>query len=267
MPVSRKKPAPKKRKKSTNGSRPKAKVRSPGNAVKSREIPQVITQDNELINACYKMTLNEKRLLTLAMTKINPRKLPRRSTPHEIDITIGEWQKHFPSHSRAAYKEIQQASRRLLRRQVTIKGRTPNYQVFNWLDRCDYVPGESRVRIVFGYTVSLYLGGFHEQFTKIDLIQARQLRSFHAIRIYELLSQYRTTGIRIQSLAELRDILGLRDAYPLYADLKRRVIDPSIKEINEKTDTYIDWVPVKKGKRVDSIKFLVEHQAQQNLKL
>jgi plasmid replication initiation protein len=55
----------------------------------------------------------------------------------------------------------------------------------------------------------------------------------YAIRIYELLVQYRQIGKREISVDSLRTMLELGKKYPLFADFKKRVIDTAVDQINE----------------------------------
>lgn len=224
------------------------------------EKPKLIaTQDNQLVNACYTMTLNEKRLLLLAISKIDSTQFPEPGkAPTSVVVSVSDWIAHYAGKDpKAAYQELQKASRRLLRRQVTVRKGAPNYQVMNWLDSCEYQPGEACVSIVFGYNVGLYLRGLQEQFTKISLLSVQELRSFHSIRLYELLFSFRNTKTRVEALEALRERLELKQAYPRYADFKRRVIEPSIAEINSKTDMHVSYEPIKKGNKIISLKFTI----------
>ena len=52
--------------------RPNTQNIAKSQVVSRHEKPKlVVTQDNQLVNACYIMTLNEKRLLLLAISKID----------------------------------------------------------------------------------------------------------------------------------------------------------------------------------------------------
>ena len=235
--------------------------------VRSAPRKVVATQDNQLVTACYRMTLTEKRLLLLGISKVDSSKMPSRGAPLEFDITVAEWRSHFGDDSRSVYKDLDAASKRLMRRQVFLRGRQTGDQLVQWVDRCQYHPGEARISIRFGWTISHYLGGLLEQFTKVDLLSIRALNSFHSIRLYELLVQFRSTGYRIISLDELRDVLELGPAYSRFADLKRRIIDSAVSEINLKTDLVLSWQEVKEDRRVVSLRFFFEEQRQTSLPL
>ena len=49
----------------------------------------------------------------------------------------------------------------------------------------------------------------------------------------------------------------LKDKYPLFKEMKRNVIDCSIKEINKYCDITITYKTVKKGRSIDKIIFYI----------
>ena len=63
-------------------------------------------------------------------------------------------------------------------------------------------------------------------------------RSKYATRLYELLIAWREVGKVPQlELSEFRNRLGLLDnKYTAMSDFKKRVLEPSIKQINDHTD-------------------------------
>ena len=61
------------------------------------------------------------------------------------------------------------------------------------------------------------------------------------------------------SLDELRNKVldcGENESYFAYKEFKRAVLDPAVKEINEKTDCRFEYEPIKRGRRVVKIKFI-----------
>lgn len=133
-----------------------------------------------------------------------------------------------------------------------------------WVDNCEYLPGEGRLIIQFGYRVSLYLAGMFDNYTKYGLLTSGQLSTFYAIRMYEMLCQFRKqqsrTYARVQPVDELREILKLGNTYKKFYDLKRWVIQPSIDQINQKTDLRVEWETKKKGRTVTDIVFKFREQ-------
>ena len=65
-------------------------------------------------------------------------------------------------------------------------------------------------------------------------------------------------------LDSLRDKVGaIPKSYSVYGNFKKKALEPSIKEINEKTDLQITYEEVKKGRKVESIKFYIKSKVRQ----
>jgi plasmid replication initiation protein len=96
-------------------------------------------------------------------------------------------------------------------------------------------------------------------FTKLPFEQVWALRSTYAMRLFELLLQYQNTKTheRIMTIEELRHCLGVPDeAYKdSIENFRRRVIESSIKDINEKTAYKIECEKVKEGRKIVAFKF------------
>lgn len=68
---------------------------------------------------------------------------------------------------------------------------------------------------------------------------------------------------RVLTLTELRDKLGLnekenKNKYPYFKDLRVYVLEPCIDEINKHTDIHIEYEPIKKSRKVESIRLKIE---------
>jgi plasmid replication initiation protein len=102
---------------------------------------------------------------------------------------------------------------------------------------------------------------FKNRYFSYKLWNALRLRSVNQFRMYEILKQYETTGARILSLDELRELLGIgKNEYPRFGDFKYRVLDPCQKALKEHTDIKFTYEPHgKKGKggKIHSLKFTI----------
>ena len=88
-----------------------------------------------------------------------------------------------------------------------------------------------------------------EQFTQYDIEQISGLSSAYAVRMYELLICWRSTGkTPIIELDEFRKRIGVLDTeYTRTDNLKMRVIELALKQINEHTDITASYEQHKKG--------------------
>ena len=84
------------------------------------------------------------------------------------------------------------------------------------------------------------------------------MKSAYAIRLYELLKQYKKIGERVIAISDLRSYCGIpKEQYPLYADFRVRVIDISKREINGRTDIAFEYEQVKDGRKVVALRFTI----------
>ncbi len=104
-------------------------------------------------------------------------------------------------------------------------------------------------------------------FTKYRLENILKMDGGHAIRIYELLISKKNnripTNLYSFKIDELKYLLGIENKYSKFAEFERRILQPSKREINEKTDLFITYKKVKNGKTYDSIVFEVEKKYDQ----
>ncbi len=137
-----------------------------------------------------------------------------------------------------------------------------------WLfKRVDYVIGSGRLRVEFTEPAIPFLFDLQANFTSFELQAALMLTSKHAKRVYTVCSQWKDKGETPKfDLIEFKKILGLIDAkgneeYSEVSMFKRKVLDISVKQINELTDLHIGYRLFKRGRSFESLLFTVGKQA------
>lgn len=217
----------------------------------------LVTKSNHLIEASYKLSLNEQRLILTAITHLYGRNpIPKDNV---FTITASEFSKNFGIPLNQAYETLDDAASRLYDRDIqTFDQNSKTRDRFRWVDRVKYWDNEAKVTLSFSQWVIPYLTLLHEQFTTYELRQVSKLKTAYAIRFYELLVQFIKTGERYISLEKLRVILELKKQYPRFYDLKRYVINPSIVDINNSTNLCVDWDITKKGRNITGLIFVFQ---------
>jgi len=211
----------------------------------------IVYKDNYLIEASYKLTLIEQRLMIYCISKLNPKK-PQK----EQIIIIDDFADQFGIDKNSAYKQVKQAITALYERSIKVKD--PNRtKEFRWISSKEYYHDNGSAAISFSTEVMPYLCQLEKQFTKYQLHNISAFKRVYSIRLYELLTQYRALKSRAISVLDLRIAFQLNDKFKEWFELKRKVIEPSIKEINEKSDLLIEYELMKKGRFIDSIKFSI----------
>lgn len=229
---------------------------------------KIVTQDNALVRAAYSMSLNEKRLLMLGISKINPSSFPDSTKPYEFKLTAEQWKHHFPAATNA-YRDMATAADKLRSKSVTILNEE-HKKVLNWVDSCTYNEEQGTVSLRFGYSISVRLAGMVSEFTQYNLRAVEKMNSFHSIRLYELLAQFtgeKGTGFFVDNLDHFRQCMDVSEGqYAKFSDFKRRVIVPAITEINEKSDIeVVSWEALRTGRKVTGIRFSCKRKDQMEL--
>ncbi|WP_101698680.1 replication initiation protein [Clostridium minihomine] len=103
---------------------------------------------------------------------------------------------------------------------------------------------------------------FKDKYFSYQLWNALRLKSSNQLRMYEILKQYEKIGIRILSIEQLRDLLGIdKKEYKAYKDFRVRVLDSCQKALEKNTDITFMYEPYgKKGKggKIQSLKFSIK---------
>ncbi|MDD0441774.1 replication initiation protein, partial [Shigella sonnei] len=119
---------------------------------------------------------------------------------------------------------------------------------FRWVSSRTYFKKEGRFRIAMTDEVMLYLTQLKGQFTQYQLKHIAYFNSVHSIRIYELITQYRSVGSREITVEKLKEWLQVENKYPRFNSLNQRVLEPAITEINEKSDLVVEVEQIKRGR-------------------
>lgn len=213
----------------------------------------VVTKHNSLIEASYKLTLNEQRLVLLCISKLDSRKpLPKDNL---FTITVKEFASMFGINEKTAYRDLENASKDLYEQDIRTHDGKSNYQ-FRWVYGIKYHDNEGKVTLGFSPWVAPYLTSLHERFTRYSLKKVSNLKSVYAIRLFEFLIQFKSTGKLLIGLDRFRDRLEIKNEYKRFCDLKRRVIETAVNELREKSGLIIDWKPIKSGKSVTQLEFI-----------
>ena len=252
--------------------------------------------DNDLIRASYKLTANEMRLVLCALAQI-PKDAevdPKQAyyITKEDFIKLGVEPKNVA-------REIREACSDLLNRVVTIDTPIGNLS-FHWLHNVLHFKSETFeqlkkqypnakndekfintlrlhnlldslpivtksddniiARIVFHENMMPYISQLKKQFTKLKLKEMFGFSSFYSFRIYLMMMQFRETGFCKISIDDLRCALDLNEKYHLFADLKRRVVDTAIDEINEKSPYSVKYELIKKGRTYTHLELRFEEK-------
>lgn len=218
----------------------------------------VVVKANKLIEASYHLTLAEQRLLLLVISRLDSRADLEPRICHTI--TAQDVVAAFGLSSDRSYRLLEEATQRLYERSITIYAPDPekpksNRLVTRWVASALYQPQAGAVSLILAPAIVPFLSQLKNRFSQYHLRHVVQMSSIYAIRVYELLVQWRDSKTRTVELDWLRERLDLGDKYPSIRDFKRRVLDPAIEQINAHSDLWVKWDQVKRGRVVHALVF------------
>lgn len=226
----------------------------------------LVTQHNQLTESSYKMTLIEKRILQLGMSKVNPMEFPSKDSPISFVITATEYAEKYGVSDKNVYRDIKAAGKLLRPRFVKFKENAGESKETNWIDSIHYFDKLGKIEITLTYGIQIRLQGIFEQFTQTDIDKIPKLSTFYSIRLYEALMQFKSTGWRKMSVEDLRFTLGVDDGtYKTITELKRNVLTPSLKELNKNSDIDVKCEEKKEGRKIVGFSFYFTVKPQQDL--
>lgn len=132
-----------------------------------------------------------------------------------------------------------------------------NFDVINIFSSFKYRHKEQTITVKFSEDIKPYLLNL-KRFTKIqDIRYIKDFESKYAIRIYALLKDYRKMSERTFNIQALAKMLNVPESIiSSYTRFYRYVLQPAIKEINEKSDLWVSEPEITKkvGKKIVEIR-------------
>jgi len=89
------------------------------------------------------------------------------------------------------------------------------------------------------------------------------MRSYYAMRIYEILSHWKDKETLQFYLSQLREWLTLQDKLPETKEFLRKVIAPACHQLKERADVFCHLEPVRVGNRITHLQFQIQQHLQE----
>lgn len=223
--------------------------------MKEKKANSLIVKSNHLIESSYKLGLTEMKIISKLISNIKKDD----KDFHVYTFKTGELL-HDLQLWKNNYKELDIASDKLLSRTLSIKKENGGLLKVNFLSSFEYKKMDGIIELSFDPKLKDYLLQLKSFFTSYTLQNIVSLKSYHSIRIYELLKQYEPIWVREISLSWLKHILGLEENQYKYFMFKKRVLLNAQYELEKYTDIFFDFEEIKEGRKVVSIKFTIHNQ-------
>jgi plasmid replication initiation protein len=221
----------------------------------------VVSISNALNDAAQCLTLMEKRLVFYCIAEVNSIKTKNQQA-NNFKIVVRDFADFFKMNTDSAYTDLRMVTIGIMKKQIEFSELDRNGKIIikrrQWLSGCDYHQGEGWLTVKFSSDVAPHLTFLRSKFTSYRLEQASALRSLYSWRLLEKLMQFENDGKGWWAV-EIEDFCRIMEAAPsMRADfgaLRRRIIEPAMKELIEKDGWLIEYTPIKAGRKVISLRF------------
>ena len=228
----------------------------------------LVVKSNQLIQAVSNLSLVEIRLMQLAV--VDARETGTGiTTDTPLIIWANRYSKTFDVTLEAAYWALKEASRTLFDRQFTLYTIDAHTQkekriTSRWVSQVAYVDDAAKLEIILAPAVVSEITRLESQFTRYYLEQTAPLTSAYAVRLYELLIQWREAAkLPMFELDHFRQQLGLSNNELFrMSDFKKRVLDLAVSQINEHTDITVTYEQHKAGRVITGFTFSLKQKKQ-----
>ena len=212
------------------------------------------------VTECFKsMSVDEKRLLIMASP------IARNIDATEQDailIRADEFARECGIKVNSAYKQIADASRKLIDRSFSYTNEKGKKVHSNWVIDATYEDAGINVRFTGIVLVMLKILDKQNPYTKYKKEIVLKLKKDYSIDFYHLAKKYQQQVNFELSLDDMFQEFGLPDSYRDISNLKKRVLKNSIDEINSNTDVTLTYTPIKKGRSIVGYRFTVKEKRQ-----
>jgi len=222
-----------------------------------------VVQANNLIGGRQALKLNSAKLIRSAIMQV----VRDDEELKPYIITIKELAKLLGISASNVYRDVEEITDDIIKNPVYVREETTGKPIrwikIPWVSKCEY-NSDIGVAIKLNEELKPFLINLKEHYTQYTLQEVLTMKSVYAIRIFEMLQSKIMSkvlpkeGSDIEiSVQEIRECCNCEDKYPAFGNLKDKVIDRAVTEINRVTMFTVDYSYRKKSRNVVAIIFHV----------
>ncbi len=216
----------------------------------------LVVKANELVQRSrYDMTLQAMKSVAYICSLIKPR--------DEFEQNKSAWQLEYQFkikdycmacgidyNAGAMYNDIKATLKGLRDKSMWLELPDGSETTVAWLDKVTTNKRSGTVSIRIDRDMAPFLLDLKERFTQYQLVEVLGMKSSYSIKLFELLRSYEGMGGYTFQLDDLkrRLMIDTIPAYRSFPEFRRRILEPAVKEINNLTDTLVEYEVLFRGK-------------------
>lgn len=219
---------------------------------------------NSLVNAAYRLNVSEQRILIIALMQADARNITDQIF---YPVKVEDMMLYTNKDRKLTYEIMKKAAASLEDRRLffyqTPEGKPRKLIRARWVQSSAFEADTSSIYLKFSHDVLPYITRLTKRFTIVHMIGNAEhhllsLTSNFSYRLLEMMCQWIDRGWFEIEPDVLKRTFALTTQYARFAELKRRVIDIAVNEINEKTPWVVNCECETQGKggKVVNLKFV-----------
>lgn len=223
---------------------------------------------NDIIKGKQEMTLQTARLIRLLITQV----VKEDKDLKTYSCRITELAEFLSVSRNNLYRDVQSICDCAMKSVVYIGTGNPKqpWEILHWLSTAKY-DGNGTLTLRLSDEIKPYVLELEKWFTQYQLKNILEFSSYYAIRLYELIKcrdgELNNTQFEIEfTIEELRVYLNCEKKYSVFREFRRNVIDVAVREINDKSDIWVNPTYKKTGRKLTSVIFETHANANNILK-
>ena len=221
-------------------------------------ISRQVKKSNDLIQKSrFDLTLQQQKIVLYLISQISP---------YDEDFKLYEFSiSEFCKICGIAYSgknltDLKAAIKEIADKSIWMRISEDKETLLRWIEKPYIEEQDGIVRIKLDNDMKPFLLQLKNNFTSYELIWVLHFKSKYSVRLYELIKSIHFHDLdeytREFPLDELRKQLDA-EKYTAWINLRQRVLEPAIAEINEYSDKNITMQPIKRGRSVNRVKFTI----------
>ena len=215
-----------------------------------------VTISNALARAFYRSSTNEKRVMAMIVSKLDPRRTD--NNIQRIEIKAKDFIETYKTCPSNAYRDIAQAAQALIRKIIAIEEEGGNFTEYTLMCTATYKKKEGKIIASLNPDMQHHFQGLKEKFTSYPLGTASRFKSSYSWKLYELLVSWAkpphlTKGVFAGWLTIevdlLRKTLGVPKSYA-WTKFNTEVLQRAQEELDIKANIKIEIMTKKTGRKI-----------------
>ncbi|RME56893.1 RepB family plasmid replication initiator protein [Candidatus Parcubacteria bacterium] len=233
-------------------------------------VENAVTKSNRLARAYYRFDIVEKRIMEAMISKLDSR-LAKKEQMQDIRLDAKEYAEAFGIKRHKAYEEMAEAVHRLMRTVITIKESDDIKREYTLMAEAVYHKGKGHITATFNPKIARHLVNLRKHFVSYQLKKGANFKSSYTWRLFEIMMSWKQSDDPVAgwftiSIEELKEMLGAPKNYR-WINLKQRALDKAIEEIDQELNIKVWYEPVKRGRKIEMLRFNFMEDKQQRLNL